>query len=171
MRDEQLKGDRRFRKRNPAQRAIHAPAQRSQRRYLDASCSSREDIVEPDTPLPAIGCYSQSRRSAEAGCLRLYAQPPLHRRDLLFELVERLRRALEFEQRFQLRADSFQVEFSMLANQHPLDIAPVQVATGENLVDDQILSRASGERGAFAQLPTSGARDGSLLERQRTQRD
>jgi hypothetical protein len=40
-----LKRDWRFRKRNTAQGAIHAPAQRSQSRYLDTSCSSRMFLV------------------------------------------------------------------------------------------------------------------------------
>jgi hypothetical protein len=65
-----LKGDRRFRKRNTPQGAIHAPAQGSQSRYLDTSCSSRDHDSTARRTILASSFYSQFESASSRSTIR-----------------------------------------------------------------------------------------------------
>ena len=62
--------------------------------------------------------------------------------DLLLQFVQCLQLALEFEQQFHFRADLSQVQFAVLADEHTLNITPVQVPPGKGFMHHQIFGRA-----------------------------
>ena len=63
------------------------------------------------------------------------AHAAISRGDLLFEPRQSLRLAFELQQGLQLLADLGEIELAVLACQDALHIAPVQIAPGEDFVD------------------------------------
>jgi hypothetical protein len=88
----------------------------------------------------------------------------------LAEPVEIVDAALEVKKRSKLSHNQVSVQCSQLALDDPSDIDPVLVATGEDLVHNQVLSAAGTQR-SLVDLPGRCALHGSFLKVKGTQGD
>jgi hypothetical protein len=105
------------------------------------------------------------------GTLWLGTQTAFHSGNQPFKFVEGFSFPFEFEQGLEFRADLGKVQLSMLADQDPFDVAPIQTAPCESLMSEEILGRTGRQHDASANLPRCRSRNAPLLEWKGAERD